>query len=89
MYWVTASPLFCFAILKPERISIVDPKAKRLLKDLADMNLIKILTSINPKVEFKALLLKLRSKADSTPSLEEITQEVESVRALRYASKTK
>ncbi len=71
------------------RISIVDPKAKRLLKDLADMNLITIAKSINPKVEFKALLLKLRSKADSTPSLEEITQEVESVRALRYASKTK
>ena len=71
------------------RIEIVDPKAKRLLKDLADMNLITIGSSFNPKIEFKALLSKLRSKSDDAPLLDEITKEVESVRAMRYASKTK
>lgn len=70
------------------RIKIVNPKAKRLLKDLADLNLITIGKSLDSKVEFKELLSKLRSNADSAPSLDEITLEVEKVRALRYANKT-
>jgi len=71
------------------RIEIVNPKAKRLLKDLADLNLITISESFDPKVEFKEVLSKLRSNSDTAPSLEEITREVEDVRALRYANKTK
>jgi hypothetical protein len=71
------------------RIEIVNPKAKRLLKDLAEMNLISIGRSMNPKIEFKGLLNKLRSKSDSVPSLDEITREVELVRAKRYANKAK
>lgn len=71
------------------RIKIVNPKAKRLLKDLADLNLITIGKSLDSKIEFKELLSKLRSNADSAPSLDEITLEVEKVRALRYANKTK
>ena len=71
------------------RIEIVNPKAKRLLKDLADMNLITIGKSVNPKIEFKGLLSRLRSKSDSAPSLDEITREVENVRAIRYANKAK
>ena len=71
------------------RIKIVNPKAKRLLKDLADLNLITIGKSLDSKVEFKELLSKLRSNADSAPSLDEITLEVEKVRALRYANKAK
>ncbi|MDP2887936.1 MAG: hypothetical protein Q8P34_03095 [Bacteroidota bacterium] len=71
------------------RIKIVNPKAKRLLKDLADLNLITIGKSLDSKVEFKELLSKLRSNADSAPSIEEITLEVEKVRALRYANKAK
>jgi len=70
-------------------IKIVNPKAKRLLKDLADLNLITICKSLDSKVEFKELLSKLRSNTDSTPSLDEITLEVEKVRALRYANKAK
>lgn len=65
------------------RIDIINPKAKRLIKDLADMNLIKIRKEkVNP--EFTELLDKLRSQSESAPSLDEITKEVESVRASRY-----
>lgn len=71
------------------RIKILNPKAKRLLKDLADLNLITIGKSLDSKVEFKELLSKLRSNADSAPSLDEITLEVEKVRALRYANRAK
>jgi len=67
------------------KIEIVNPKAKKLLKSLADMNLISIYKTIDLKVEFKELLLKLRS--ENAPSLEEISQEVEIVRAARYENK--
>jgi hypothetical protein len=65
------------------RIDILNPKAARLLKDLADMNLIAIRDS--SKSGFESVLRRLRSKADSAPSFEEITKEVELVRAKRYA----
>ena len=68
------------------RIEIVNPKAKRLLKALADLNLITIDKMDDLKLEFKYLLSKLRS--DSVPSLDEITREVEIVRASRYEGKT-
>jgi len=71
------------------RIEIVNPKAKRILQDLADLNLITISKSFDSKVEFREILSKLRSNADTAPSLDEITKEVESVRALRYAKKAK
>jgi hypothetical protein len=64
------------------RIDILNPKAKRLLKDLADMNLITI--QKNTSASFHSLLKKLRSKAKSAPSLEEITAEVEAERTKRY-----
>ncbi len=67
------------------RIDILNPKAARLLKDLADLDLIAIRdTSHNG---FASVLKKLRSKAQSAPSLEEITNEVELVRSKRYAKK--
>lgn len=71
------------------RIEIVNPKAKRLLKDLADLNLITIDKVQDLKVEFKGLLSKLRSNSDTAPSLDEITREVEIVRASRYENKAK
>jgi predicted DNA-binding ArsR family transcriptional regulator len=71
------------------RIEIVNPKAKRILQDLADLNLITISKSFDNKSEFKKVLSKLRSNAVTAPSLDEITKEVESVRALRYAKKAK
>lgn len=65
------------------RIEIINPKAKRLLKNLADMELIKIKKE-TVKPDFSELLDNLRSQSENTPSLDEITKEVESVRKARY-----
>jgi hypothetical protein len=65
------------------RIDILNPKAAKLLKDLADLNLIAIQDT--SKNGFATVLKKLRSKAKSAPTLDEITKEVELVRAKRYA----
>lgn len=65
------------------QIDILNPKAAKLLKDLADLDLIAIRKS--PKNNFVAVLKKLRANASNVPSLEEITKEVELVRAKRYA----
>ncbi len=64
------------------RIDILNPKAKNLLKDLAELNLIKIRKE--KKSDFSNLLNKLRSKSTEELSLDEITKEVESVRKSRY-----
>ncbi len=66
------------------KIDILNPKAVKLLQDLADMNLIAI--KKNSKSGFAAILKKLRSQNASAPTLEEITKEVEIVRAKRYGS---
>ena len=64
------------------RINILNPKALRLLQDLADLELISIQdTSANG---FASVLKRLRSKAEAAPTLDEITREVESVRAKRH-----
>jgi hypothetical protein len=65
------------------RIEILNPKAKSLIKNLADMDLIRIKKN-KPKSEFSDLLAKLRKPSEETLSLEEITKEVESVRKARY-----
>ena len=65
------------------RIDILNPKAVRLLKNLADLNLIAI--QDNSKNGFATVLKKLRSKAKSAPTFEEIANEVELVRSKRYA----
>ena len=64
------------------RIEILNPKAAKLLQDLADLKLI----SIEKKTDdsFKKVLKNLRKNSSSAPSLEEITKEVEAVRAKRY-----
>ena len=66
------------------QIELIDPKAKRLLEELAAMNLIKIQEIENPKERFFDLLKKLRSKGEGL-SLDEITKEVEIVRSQRIA----
>ncbi len=65
------------------RIDIINPKAKSLLKDLADLDLIRIKT-VKIKSEFIELLEKLRINSDETPSLDEISTEVDAVRKARY-----
>jgi hypothetical protein len=62
-------------------IEILNPKAKKLLQDLAEMRLISI--SEKPSNPFFSVIKKLRSKK-SNISLDEITKEVESVRSKRY-----
>ncbi len=67
------------------KIDIVNPKAKKIIKDLADLDLINIRDK-NPIKSFEALLTKLRARSKRI-SLEEITKEVELVRSKRYAKK--
>jgi hypothetical protein len=63
-------------------VDILNPKATKLLKNLADMNLIAIRDT--SKTGFASVLKKLRSKSKSAPTLDEITREVELVRGKRY-----
>ena len=51
------------------RIEILNPKARKLLKNLADLKLIKISDSSDRKSEFKKLLDKLRTNSDNAPSV--------------------
>ena len=67
------------------RIEIVNKKAKKILEELADLNLINIQDK-DPMKSFQNLLNRLRSSKD-TPSLREITKEVELVREKRYGKK--
>lgn len=67
------------------QVDILNPKAGKLLKDLADLNLIAI-TEIKTDDDFLKIVRKIRAKAKTNaPSFKEITNEVESVRAKRYA----
>ena len=67
-------------------INILNPKATRLLKELEDLKLISI--QKEKESNFLNVVGKLRKKAtNQAPSIDEITKEVESVRAKRYASK--
>jgi methyl-accepting chemotaxis protein len=66
------------------RIDILNPKAKALLKDLANLDLIRIRKESSQN-EFSDLLKNFRKNSDEAPSLEEITKEVEEVRKARYA----
>ncbi len=65
------------------KVDILNPKAKTILKNLADLNLIRIKSS-KVKSELKDLLTRLRINQDESPSLEEITSEVDLVRKNRY-----
>lgn len=69
--------------MKTYQIDILNPKAARLLQDLAELNLISIKET--KKEDFLEIVSKLRRKASSNvPSLEDITKEVEYVRTKRY-----
>ena len=64
------------------RIDILNPKALKLLKNLAELNLISIKEESTKG--FEEVLKKLRANSAYAPTLEEITKEVESVRVERY-----
>lgn len=63
------------------KVDILNPKARKLLKDLADLDLITIRETT--KSGFSEVLKKIRSKSDTVPSPEEIANEVEAVRSRR------
>ncbi len=70
------------------QIDILNPKASKLLKNLEDLELITIRKSSDDG--FLTMVNKFRAKAKSnTPTLAEITKEVELVRAERYAKAKK
>jgi len=67
------------------QVDILNPKAGKLLKDLADMNLISI-REFKESDSFLKVVKKIQAKAKrNPPSLDDITREVEIVRAKRYA----
>jgi len=67
------------------RIDILNPKAERIIRDLADLNLISIRDK-DPRRSFEELLSRLRAKGKGI-TLDEITREVELVRSKRYGKK--
>ncbi len=67
------------------RIEILNPKALQLIKGMQELKLIKV--SDEPVSSLKAYLKKMRRQSSTAPTLDEITQIVEDVRAKRYAKK--
>lgn len=63
------------------KVDIINPKARKLLKDLADLNLIAIRKANESR--FQDVLRTLRSDSDLVPDPEEIAREVEVVRTIR------
>jgi hypothetical protein len=71
------------------QVDILNPKARKLLNDLADQKLIAI-TELRTTESFLKTVNKIRRKGKRNPISEEtITKEVEAVRASRYAKKKK
>lgn len=69
-------------------VDIINPKADKLLRDLADMDLISIRDIADDG--FSKLVKKIRSRAQiNPPTMDDITREVEIVRAKRYAKAKK
>ncbi|MES2649233.1 MAG: hypothetical protein V4717_20310 [Bacteroidota bacterium] len=70
-------------LMQTYQVNILNPKATKLLQDLADLKLISIKQTSEDN--FLKAFNNLRLKAaDNPPSLDDITQEVETVRAKRY-----
>lgn len=69
------------------QVDIIDPKASKLLRDLADMNVIAIRNVSDNS--FMNIVKKLRENAKEIgePSSKDITAEIESIRTKRHAKK--
>ena len=66
------------------QINILNPKAVRLLKNLAELKLISLRKTSDSG--FQSVVNRIRKNAKNSPSIDEITQEVEEVRSKRYES---
>lgn len=70
------------------QVNVLNPKATKLLQNLADLDLISLHETATD--DFLKAIDDIRKEASSNPpTLEEITEEVEMVRAKRYASNKK
>ncbi|MBX3293442.1 MAG: hypothetical protein KF881_11195 [Acidobacteria bacterium] len=67
------------------QIEIIEPRAKQLIDDLANLDLIRV-TPMGNKAAFKKLLEKMRSSGSELPSEKEIADDVEAVRSHRVAN---
>jgi len=81
-------------MLKTMEIEIVHPKAERILKELAAVELIRIgkRESFRTRLDRLSQSVKQHQKKHGNPeplSMEEITKEVKKVRAERYAKRNK
>lgn len=64
------------------QIELIDPRALKLLKDLEEMNIIKM--NEDPSDKLLSILKKIRMPQNEVPDDEEILKEVKQVRAERY-----
>ena len=71
------------------RIEILNPKARKILEQLADMKLISIRKSKDSEAALDKILKDIRSKSYEAPDYDEIRTAVENVRTERYAQKKK
>lgn len=69
--------------MKLYQIEILEPKAKKLLDELANLKLIRVQEVLEPVAEFKKVVSRLRNKGGNKPTLREISKEVEVVRRRR------
>lgn len=67
------------------KIEILNPKALQLIKEMQDLNLIKV--TDEPVSKLQSYLKKMRKDANSVLSLDEIANVVAEVRAERYGKK--
>jgi hypothetical protein len=68
-------------------VSILNPKAKKLLEDLADLKLITFQKETD--ISLKKLVSQSKKKGfKNLPAIEDIQIEVDKVRSERYAKKT-
>lgn len=68
-------------------ITLRNPKAKGLLKEMEELNLITMKKSTNSRKDLIKLLDEMRTRNSSTPTVEEISKEVKAVRKKRYGKK--
>ena len=67
------------------QIEILNPKALQIIKEMQDLNLIKV-TDV-PVSKLQSYLKKMRKNTKSVPSLDDIANIVAEVRAERYGKK--
>ena len=67
------------------KIEILNPKALQIIKEMQDLNLIKV-TDV-PVSKLQSYLKKMRKNTKSVSSLDEIANIVAEVRAERYGKK--